>query len=110
MDLNAFQNIADQTLETLFDALDEQVGDVVEVDFDNDVLTLVRVDGRQYIINKHAPNQEIWLSSPVSGAAHFSYDEASKRWASTRSNATLHVLLGAEMSTLTQKTVSLESA
>lgn len=106
MDVNEFENQAEQTLEDLFEALDEAIGDVVEVDFDNGVLTLELEDGRQYIINKHAPNQEIWLSSPLSGAAHYKC-KANDEWTSTRGDASLKGVLVAEFKTLTGRDVKL---
>ena len=107
MDQNTFQNVADAILENLFEALDDTIGDVIEVDFDNDVLTLDLNDGRQYVINKHAPNQEIWVSSPVSGAAHFAFNADTNSWISTRSDAPLIQVLETELSQVTGKSVAL---
>ena len=42
------------------------------VDFINGVLNIELEDGRLYIINKHLPSKQIWLSSPASGADYFS--------------------------------------
>jgi len=106
MDANEFENLAEQTLENLFEALDEAVGDVADVDFDNGILTVELADGRQYIINKHAPNQEIWLSSPLSGAAHYAYGE-SQVWTSTRGNESLKAVLAAEFKQITSRDISL---
>jgi len=106
MDANEFENLAEQTLEDLFEALDEAVGDVADVDFDNGILTVELADGRQYIINKHAPNQEIWLSSPLSGAAHYAYGE-NQVWTSTRGNEALKAVLAAEFKQITGRDISL---
>ena len=106
MDANEFENLAEQTLENLFEALDESIGDVVDVDFDNGVLTMELEDGRQYIINKHAPNQEIWLSSPLSGAAHYACGEANV-WTSTRGNEALNDVLAAEFKQITGQIINL---
>ena len=35
--------------------------------FQNGVLTVKLGEAGTYVINKQAPNQQIWLSSPVSG-------------------------------------------
>ena len=60
------------------------------------ILTLALEQGGQYVINKHGPNKEIWVSSPVSGAAHFKH--ADGRWTSTRNPDTdLHRLLEGEL-------------
>ncbi len=82
MDENRFLSIADQFLEELADQLDEGIGDAVDVELLAGILTLDLPQGGQYVINKHAPNRQIWLSSPVSGAWHFDYDGAD--WVSTR--------------------------
>lgn len=107
MDANEFSNLAELALDTLFEALDKAIGDQVEVDFDNGVLTLELEDGRQYILNKHAQNQEIWLSSPLSGAAHFCYDGEAKAWVSTRDGEALNPQISAEFSKISGKTVVL---
>jgi len=106
MNASEFEDKAEHTLEDLFDAFDEAIGDVVEVDFDNSVLTFELQDGRQYVLNKHAPNQELWMSSPVSGAAHFAYDSGQDSWKSTRGGESLWTILGAELKQLTGKNVT----
>jgi len=45
---------------------------LIDVDSHDDVLTVELNDGRQFVVNRHAPTQEIWLSSPFSGGLHFS--------------------------------------
>lgn len=105
MDATEFENLAEETLENLFDAIDEAIGDDADVDFDNGILTVELEDGRQYVINKHAPNQQIWLSSPISGAAHYEHDGAA--WVSTRGGDALLDVLGAELSQIAGQSVSL---
>jgi len=108
MDATAFEDLAEKTLESLFDAIDNAIGDDADVDFDNGILTVELEDGRQYVINKHAPNQQIWLSSPISGAAHYGYDEAAKAWVSTRSSDALLDVLSAEMSKIAGADIRLD--
>ncbi|MEN9558838.1 MAG: hypothetical protein RLZZ502_49 [Pseudomonadota bacterium] len=50
-------------------------------DMNEGILTL-HTEGGQIIINRHAPNQEIWLAGKT-GAAHFRWDGAA--WQDTRS-------------------------
>lgn len=97
LDAARFETLADQTLDALADAIDAALGDVIDVDRQGAVLTLDLDDGGQYVINKHAPSRQIWLSSPRSGALHFDYDDDAKRWRATRSGEDLHALLGAEL-------------
>jgi frataxin len=58
-------------------------------------MTVALADGRQFVLNKHAPNRQLWLSSPVSGAHHFV--PADGGWRSTRGPETLAGLLAAEL-------------
>lgn len=107
MDSATFEDLAEETLDGLFDAIDDAIGDDVEVDFDNGILTLELQDGRQYIINKHAASKEIWVSSPVSGAAHYAYDLEAGNWISTREGGALSDVLAAELKGLTGQDVNL---
>ena len=96
LDESRFATLADRTLERLAEAVDEQLGDEVDADLLGGILTLSLPGGGQYVINKHAPNREVWLSSPVSGAAHFAWD--GEAWRSTRApHASLLPLLEGEL-------------
>ncbi len=107
MDDSAFESLAEATLERLAEQI-EQALDEVDVELRGGILTVELEDGRTYVINKHAPNRQIWLSSPVSGAAHFDHDPQAGVWRSTRSEAQLHALLAAELSELTGQPVELD--
>lgn len=100
MDDSGFESLAEQTLARLQVQI-EAVLDDVDVELRGGILTLELEDGRQYVINKHMPNRQIWLSSPVSGAAHFVHDGPAGVWRSTRGEAQLHALLAAELTDLT---------
>jgi frataxin len=97
MDESAFHTLADRTLARLQSAMEAALGDDAEVDLRGGILMVDLDDGRQYVINKHAPSRQIWLSSPVSGAAHFAHDPASGAWRSTRGGAGLTDLLATEL-------------
>lgn len=79
-----FHALADDLLQTILDVVDEAVGDTVDVDLIGGVLTIDLGTKGQYVVNKHAPNRELWLSSPISGAWHFDYDSERDTWLSTR--------------------------
>lgn len=101
-----FHRLADQTLQALVDALDDGIGDVADVDLQGGIATVAFDDGRNYVINKHVPTRQIWLSSPVSGAWHFQWDERASRWCSTRDPAVdLNGLLGGEIAAITGYTL-----
>jgi frataxin len=98
MDSSAFETAADALLaelqtkiEAALDAADP------EVELRGGILTVVLDDGRQFVINKHAPTRQIWVSSPVGGAAHYAWDEGAKIWRSTRSESELRASLAADL-------------
>lgn len=96
MDESAFHKRADQLLARLNATLEEGLAEA-DIDLRGGILTIELEDGRQYVINKHAPTRQVWLSSPVSGAAHFEPDAASGNWRSTRGGAILTELLATEL-------------
>jgi len=107
MDARAFEDLAEETLERLFELLDEAIGDDADVDLEGGILTVELEDGRQYVINKHTASQEIWVSSPLSGAAHYGHNVEAGAWIATRSGDVMSQSLGTEFSQLFAKPVSL---
>ena len=107
MDDSTFESLAEGTLARLQAQIEEAL-DEIDVELRGGILTLELDDGRQYVINKHTPNRQIWLSSPLSGAAHFAYDAQGRVWRSTRGEVLLHPLLAAELSELTGQSVVLD--
>ena len=112
MDQSAFERLAAALLEDFFDAIDAALGDELDVDYEGGILTVKLSDGRTFLLNKHAPNREIWLSSPVSGAWHFAYDDKEGIWRSTRAVSSgpdnLTALLEAELNSLTNGGLELD--
>ncbi len=106
-----FEREAGQVLDRLFERIEDQLGDWLEVDLEGGILKLELPDGGTYIINKHAPNREIWLSSPKSGAWHFA--TADGRWRSTRPGPNgaedFLALLSAELAAASGRPVELDS-
>tara|TARA_B100000513_G_scaffold184009_1_gene104349 strand:- start:132 stop:461 length:330 start_codon:yes stop_codon:yes gene_type:complete len=107
LDESTFARIADETLESYMDVIDEALGDQADIDLEGGILTIELDDGGQYVINKHAPNKQIWMSSPKSGATHFDYNGDDETWCCTRSGVRLDETLAAELAALTGVTVSL---
>ena len=95
-----FNPIAEKTIESLFDTIERELGHMAEVDLEGGILNVELDDGRVYIINKHLPNRQIWLSSPLSGAHHFSFDGDAGAWISTRDSAQLISLLEDELASI----------
>ena len=109
MDERDFDRMADGVIQRLMEALEDQVPDA-EIDLEGGILTVVLADVGSYLINKHRPNREIWLSSPKSGAWHFAHDPEAG-WISTRivegERPNLHRLLADEMADATGAPVQL---
>ena len=96
IDESRFAAAADNLLNRIADSVDAVLGDDVDAELQGGILTLSLDGGGQYVINKHAPNRQIWMSSPFSGASH--YDFADGQWISTRDAANrLPEILAAEL-------------
>ncbi|TBR25605.1 MAG: iron donor protein CyaY [Reyranella sp.] len=89
---SAFESLADSLLATLEEAL----ADHVDAELQGGILT-VEGDEGTWIVNKHAPTRQIWLSSPVSGARHYAFDADSGQWQDTRGGGDLLAALGGEL-------------
>jgi frataxin len=95
-----FAALADATLNRLADmaeALDED--GTLEVELLNGILIIELPSGKQFVVNKHGPSQQIWLSSPLSGGLHFDYDNDNQAWV-IKDGTRLDTLLKAEVETL----------
>jgi len=102
-----FDMHADETLEHLMEILEDALGDQLDVDLEGGILSIELDSGGQYVINKHKPNRQIWMSSPVSGASHFEYN-AETGWVGTRDAGNLNRILAQELSEATGLCVKLE--
>ncbi len=90
MSNSAFETLADSLLE----ALEAGIGD--DADLQGGILT-VEGDEGTWLVNKHAPTRQVWLSSPKSGARHFGFDPAAGLWTDTRGGADLLTTLTVEL-------------
>ncbi|KAI9638755.1 frataxin-like protein [Dioszegia hungarica] len=72
-----YERISEEDMETLSEnlgALCEETGrEKWEVDYSSGVLTLSIPPHGTYVLNKQPPNQQIWISSPISGPSRFGY-------------------------------------
>lgn len=69
----------------------------LDVDFDGKILIIETASGQQYLLNFHEPTNQLWLSSPITGAHHFEWID--ELWRSTRSPQTLVHILTSELNT-----------
>ena len=72
IDEATFESLAAATLQRFAQRI-EDAADDLDVELEEGILTVETPDGATYLINKHAPLRQIWLSSPISGAGHFGY-------------------------------------
>ena len=92
--------MSDQAFESLANgllaALEEGIGSHADAELQGGILTVEGSEGT-WVINKHAPTRQVWLSSPQSGARHYAYDPDSAKWTDTRGGPDLIAHLSAEL-------------
>ena len=109
MDASQFEARADAALARLQQAVESAAGDAVDAELMGGILTLELEAGGVYQINKHLASRQIWLSSPVSGAWHFAWDESEGgAWRATRGGERLEDLLGRELTERLGEAVALD--
>ncbi|MBI3503411.1 MAG: iron donor protein CyaY [Proteobacteria bacterium] len=108
MDDREFAAQADATLQKLQDAIEHALADAdPEIELRGGILTVELADGGQFVVNRHAPTRQIWVSSPVSGAMHFAWDKAGGHWRSTRGPDILETRLAADLAAATGLSVTI---
>jgi len=81
MDENEFSKAVEQELLKIYEELDELCEELdIEIDYSEDVIYIENNAGGEFVINRHGPTKQIWLSSPISGAGYFSFDNRSEEW------------------------------
>jgi frataxin len=67
------------------------------------VLNVIVGDKGTFVLNKQAPNLQIWLSSPISGPLRYDFCRESVAWRNSRDQHDLLSLLGDDFETLVGK-------
>ena len=81
-----FNKLANQELNYLLEQIESQlIGDNCDIDLLDGILYIKLKNSSEYVINKHGPSKQIWLSSPISGGLHFAYSSAQAKWISSSS-------------------------
>ena len=78
MNESEFQEIAEQTIEDIQDAIDDSGADI-DYDEIGGVLTLEFEDGSKIIFSKQGAMNQLWMAAR-SGGFHFDYDVAAEHW------------------------------
>ncbi len=80
-----FNELADAIFKRIEAAIDDSGADI-ECTLNGGVMELEFDDGSKIIINRHAPNQEIWLAARSGG---FHYSHHGGQWVSRRDRSEL---------------------
>lgn len=91
------------------DALFAHIEDALDAyDFDvmwaGNVLTIEADDGTQIIVNRHTPNQELWIAAK-SGGYHFAHCDGA--WLAARDGSEFFAVLNEVLSVASGETVSI---
>lgn len=78
MNESEFQEIAEQTIEDIQEAIDNSGADI-DYDEIGGVLTLEFENGSKIIFSKQGAMNQLWMAAR-SGGFHFDYDEANQQW------------------------------
>jgi len=78
MNESAFQEISEQTIEDLQDAIDNSGADI-DYDEIGGVLTLEFEDGSKIIFSKQGAMNQLWMAAK-SGGYHFDFNEETETW------------------------------
>jgi frataxin len=97
MEDQVFEAIASKLLEEWAEIIEDAVEDA-DVDCDGSVLSVELDDGRVFILNRHRPLKQMWLSSPISGASHYAWDDDAQAWQGTREQGRLDALFSGDLS------------
>lgn len=76
-----YQQVAELEIMRISDALEDADarGDI-ELESDSSMVSIVSDSGKTWLISTHNPSEQLWLSSPVTGGLHFSYDAGVQNW------------------------------
>ena len=78
MNESEFDQLADDTLVAIEDAIDASGADI-DYDSGGGILTLEFANGSQIIINKQGPAKQLWVAAR-SGGFHIDFDSDSESW------------------------------
>lgn len=96
-----FLQHSDQLFAHIEDQIDQGGWDV-DCQVSGNVLTLEADDSTQVIVNRHTPNQELWIAAK-SGGYHF--QEKNGEWLSTRDGSEFFQVLNQALSVATGENI-----
>jgi frataxin len=76
-----FHCLADAYLTALTDEIEAKDPEgTLDAEVQQGVLMITAPGKKQFLVSKHAPSHQLWLSSPVSGGLHFRYNQDNSCW------------------------------
>lgn len=78
MNESEFQEVADQTIEDIQDAIEDSGADI-DYEEVGGVLTLEFENGSKIIFSKQAAMKQLWMAAKA-GGFHFNYDGEAQQW------------------------------
>ena len=107
LDDETYHTVVDRTLEGVQDVYDEIADDFpeleMEVEDSSGVLNVVVGTLGTFVLNKQAPNLQLWLSSPITGPLRYNYCRATASWLNSRDNHQLFDCLSNDFEALAGK-------
>jgi iron-sulfur cluster assembly protein CyaY len=108
MNESEFQEIAEQTIEDIQDAVDNSGADI-DYDEIGGVLTLEFENGSKIIFSKQGAMNQLWMAAK-SGGFHFDYDEGKAQWmCDSGDKAELYIMLSKLATEQAGETITLTS-
>jgi CyaY protein len=89
LDPTKWHERVDLVFDRVVDTLDASDADC-DIELNQGVLEITCADNSKIIINRHAPNQEIWIAAKSGG---FHFKAQGDEWIDTRSGEALHAAL-----------------
>lgn len=94
-----------QHSEQLFEHIENELDNYdFDCQFAGNVLTIEAENGTQIIVNRHTPNQELWVAAK-SGGYHFAYQDGD--WRATRDGRTFFDVLNEVLSAAAEENVNI---
>jgi len=95
---NQYVNEIQIALEHIYDCLDDMDLEIIESNYDSSgVLNFQITDRKKFVLNIQRPNQQLWLSSPISGPFRFEFDLEKNKWFDIKNNNELYELLKSDI-------------
>ena len=110
--LETFHLAADETLQGITqimeDYADDNLTQEMDVDLAGDVLNVGLGARGHFVLNKQSPNQQIWMSSPVSGPQRYDFRADTLSWYCRRESKGLLSMLADDFEALTGERLSFD--